>query len=438
MVIDKSDEFQGYIETVCLLIKNKDVHNDIKLELEDHLETLKEEFIASGASYEEAALKAIAHMGDASVIGRQLNSTHKAKLDLRTLIPVIALSVFGLVSMYILQANSLNSRLSDMRIFQKSLIFYILGILIMLGLYFFDYRKLLPYSKYVYIVTLMLLVFTLFFGNHVNGMPFLSIGNININFISVCPLILVTALAGIFHDWNWQSTKGYLIALGIIAVPGWLLLLVSSITTMLIYMIGCIALMLVSKLKLHLTLMPPAGLLSVLYIFIISEPYRTKRLFTFLNPQNDPQGMGWLYLQLHDTISSAGLLGNNTADIHSKIPELHTDFIFTYIAYTFGWLAAAIIIILILAFILRMVHVTSTAKHSYGRLLSAGFVAVLSTQFILSITTSLGISPFFGVSLPFMSFGGSHIIMDMASAGIILSVYRRRNLSNGILVTKTS
>ena len=93
---EKNNKIEEYIETVCSLVKNKDVHSDLKLELEDHLETLKEEFISSGASEEKAADKAIAHMGEASIIGRQLNATHKAKLDLKILMPVIAFQCLDL------------------------------------------------------------------------------------------------------------------------------------------------------------------------------------------------------------------------------------------------------------------------------------------------------------------------------------------------------
>jgi cell division protein FtsW (lipid II flippase) len=434
---EKNTKFEEYIETVCSLVKNKDVHHDIKLELTDHLETLKEDFMTSGSSIKEANDKAIAHMGEASSVGRQLNSAHKRKLDLKIFIPVIAFSVFGLIVMYMIQTNDPTTRIVNMKIFQKSLIFYVIGIVLMGGLYFFDYRKLLPYSKYIFLGTLVLLVFSTFFGKPVNGRAWLSIGNLNIDFIDISPFFLVTALAGIFQDWNWQSTEKFLVGMVLMAIPGWFLL-INGVTTMIIYIIACAVLMIVSKAKLYLALLPAAGVFSSLCLYLITERYRAMRLLTFLNPQKDPAGSGYMYIQLRNAINSAGILGNSTKDIQTRIPELHTDFIFTYITSTFGWIASAVIILLILTFILRMVHVANTAKSSYGKLLSAGFVAILSTQFILSIATSLGISPFFGVSLPFMSFGGSHLIMDMASAGIMLSIHRRRNLSPTVLTSKVS
>lgn len=418
-----------YIEKVCSLIKNKDVHCDVKLELKDHLETLKEEFVSYGTSEEDAALKAISHMGEAAVVGKQLNKAHKAKLDLKLFVPVIAFSVLGLIVMYTLQANNDGVR----KIFEQSLIFYIIGISIMIGLYLFDYRKLLPYSKYIYIGTLALMLATMFLGRYVNGIPFLKIGFINIDFMSISPVLLIISLAGMFQSLNLNSLKGFLLGLFVMALPGLILLITSSLSAMLTYMVACMILMLVSKIRLRYVLSAPAVILTVLYFFLISAPYRLTRLLVFLNPERDPNGAGWIYIELQKAVKSGGFLGNRHTLGKLKLPEAHTDFVFAYMTHAFGWLVACAIVVLILSFILRMIHVSSSAKQSYGKLLSAGLVTLLSTQFILSILANLGISPIMGVSFPFISFGGSHLLMDMTSAGLILSIYSRRNVSFNIL-----
>jgi cell division protein FtsW (lipid II flippase) len=429
MGVETSRIIDEYIEKVCSLVKNKDVHCDIKLELKDHLETLKEEFVSNGASEEDAALKAISHMGEATVVGKQLNKAHKAKLDLKLFVPVIAFSVLGLIVMYTVQANNGGVR----KIFEQSLILYVIGISIMIGLYLFDYRKLLPYSKYIYLGTLVLMLSTIFLGRHVNGSPFLKVGSININFISISPFLLIISLAGMLQSWNLNSLKGFLLGLFLMALPGLFLLIAPSLSAMFVYMTACMILMLVSKIRLRYVLLAPVAVLVFMYFFIISAPYRLARSLVFLNPERDPNGAGWIYLELQKAVKSGGFLGNSLTLGKLNIPEAHTDFIFAYITHTFGWLAASAIVVLILYFILRMVQVTSSAKHSYGKLLSAGLVTILSTQFILSVLANLGISPILGVSFPFISFGGSHLLMDMISAGLILSIYSRRNLSSNVL-----
>lgn len=432
---DKNSSFGEYIEKVCSLVKNKDVHNSIKLELEDHLETLKEEFISSGVSEEEAAIKAVAHMGEASVVGNQLNKTHKAKLDLKIFVPVIAFSVLGLVVMYIIQSSNAVSHAKDIRMFQRSLIFYIIGIFITIGLYLFDYRRILPYSKYIYLATLALMFLTVFFGKYANGLPYLSFGGMSIDFIYISPFLITISLSGIFQEWAWNSLSGFSLGLFLMIIPGLFLFLAPSLSAMFIYMSACVVLMLVSKVKLRWILVPPATLLFFVYLFIISAPYRIARFLVFINPNREPNGAGWIYIQLHNAVNSAGFWGNRSSD-KLNIPEVHTDFVFAYMTHTFGWLAASAIVLLILYFILRMIRVSSSAKYSYGKLLSAGLVTILSAQFILSILVNLGISPMLGVSLPFMSFGGSHLIMDMISAGLMLSIYRRKNLSTAPLTSK--
>jgi cell division protein FtsW (lipid II flippase) len=431
MGVERSRIIDEYIEKVCSLVKNKDVHCDIKLELKDHLETLKEEFVSYGASEEEAALKAISHMGEATVVGKQLNKAHKAKLDLKLFVPVIAFSVLGLIVMYTVQANNVGLR----KIFEHSLIFYIIGISIMIGLYLFDYRKLLPYSKYIYVGTLALMLSTIFLGRHVNGSPFLKIGLINIDFISISPFLLIISLAGMFQSWNLNSLKGFLLGLFLMVLPGLFLLIAPNLSAMFVYMTACMILMLVSKVRLRFVLLVPAAILIFIYFFIISAPYRLARLLVFLNPGRDPKGAGWIYIELKNAVKSGGFLGNSFASGKLNIPEAHTDFVFAYMTHAFGWLAASAVAVLILYFILRMVHVSSSAKHSYGKLLSAGLVTILSTQFILSILANLGISPILGVSFPFISFGGSHLLMDMISAGLILSIYSRRNLSSSLITS---
>ncbi|ERI91532.1 cell cycle protein, FtsW/RodA/SpoVE family [Clostridiales bacterium oral taxon 876 str. F0540] len=420
-------KIEEYINNVCTLVKNKDAHSDIKLELKDHLELLKEEAIQTGLSEEDAIDKAIAHMGDSELVGKQLNKTHKAKLDLKTLIPVLSISLFGLLMMYFIQTNSVVADAKNIKIFEKSLVFYSIGTVLMIGLYIFDYRKLFKYSKYMYAGTIAVLVLTSFFGVKVNGIPYLNIGFAIVNFTDISPFFLVIALAGIFEAWNWDNSLKALLGIGIMFLPI-ILLSKISLSTAAICIVFCSIFMIVSKARRMQIIISIAAVTIVPYFYIIVEPYRSKRMFTFLNPSSDPQGMGWLYIQLHKTLSSAGFLGNGFNLNPRTIPDVHTDFVFAYIVYSFGWLAAIITIIFIAFFIIRMMNTAKATKYSYGKLLVIGFAAAFTTQFILSIATNLGFSPLFGVTMPFMSFGGSHIITDMMSVGLILSVYRRKNL----------
>lgn len=430
----KNNEVQEYINKVCSLIKNKDVHYDINLELQDHMQTLKEEFISSGLSENEATKKVISHMGDPELIGQQLDKTHKAKFGWGFIIPLLGFSLFGLLAMYFIQSNLAVDEAYYVKVFQKNLIFYILGIALMTMLYFFDYRKILPYSKHIYIVSVILLISQLLFGVPVNGKYYFHFSFISIDLVLFSLILLVISLSGILQNFQWDNPYEFLKVLGIIMIPGVLFLLTRSIIYGFLYFVACIiTLIIISKAKIYQVVFCIVVPILGLFTYILSAAYRIKRLTIFLDPASDPENSGWIYLQLKNLLDSSSAFGNGFTIKPNTIPELHTDFIFTYIVYTFGWVAAAIVIALITIFILKLINVAKITKNSYGKLLVSGFTAILTTEFLLNIGMNFGISPIIGVNLPFMSFGGSQLVTNMIAVGLILSVYRRKDISHNLI-----
>jgi cell division protein FtsW (lipid II flippase) len=389
------NDFEVYIKELCKQIRNKDVHSNIKLEISDHLQTLKEEALLAGLSEEEAIDQALARMGDVKLLGKQLNETHKAPMDIKTMLPVMIVSLFGLLVMYYLQFHSIFTEIQDMKVFDKSLIFYLLGILLMLSLSKFDYRKLLKFSKHLYVGTVLILLITVLFGVRVDGVPFLILGFANINFTEITPFLLVMSFAGIFHSWNWKDPRNSWLGVGILAFPILLLLTTSAIATSIICIIGCTAIMLASRasLKQAITFAAAASIWPIFNLVVLSQNY------TF---------------------------GNSLHLTPNLISEVHTDFIFTYIIYSFGWLAAIIAFVLVVFFIWRIWSAAKSVHFSYGKTLAIGLAVTFASQFILSILTNLGLSPLPGVAMPFMSFGGSHLLLEMIAVGLILSIFRRR------------
>ena len=428
----KNNEVQEYINKVCSLIKNKDVHYDINLELEDHMQTLKEEFISSGLSEHEATKKVISHMGDPELIGQQLDKTHKAKFGWGFIIPLLGFSLFGLIAMYFIQSNLAVDEAYYVKVFQKNLIFYILGIALMTMLYFFDYRKILHYSKHIYIVSVIFLISQLLFNTPINGKYYFHFSFISIDLVLFSLILLVISLSGILQNLNLTDTYEFLKFLGIIILPG-VFIITMSMSYGFLYFVACITLMIISKAKIYQFLLCIIATILGLFAYILPVPYRIQRLFTFLNPASDSTNSGWIYLQLKNLMDTSSAFGHGFTIKANTIPELHTDFIFTYIVYTFGWVAAAIIIALITIFIIKLINVATITKNPYGKLLVSGFTAILTTEFLLNIGMNFGISPIIGVSLPFMSFGGSQLVTNMIAVGLILSVYRRKDISHNLI-----
>ncbi|GLC30949.1 FtsW/RodA/SpoVE family cell cycle protein [Clostridium omnivorum] len=421
-----SNEIIGeYIKNVCSLVKNKDAHEEIKLELENHILELSDELISEGTKESEATEKAIAQMGDATVVGSQLNKAHKGNPDWTLLIITLLLSGFGLLSMYFIKISGLASE----EVFYKNLGYFVIGIAIVTGIYFFDYRKLRKYSKYIYIVTLFFAMLAAFTGPQSNGRIHLSLFFTVWNFLDLSVFILIISSCGIFSDWDFSKLENKLKGIGLLALPLLLIASAPSVSACAIYVISFIVLLFGSKANYKYILLIVCALFGLSFFFVLSEPYRISRMLTFVNPQKDPQGAGYLIIQVKKLLIGAGFFGKGLTLTRQALPEPHTDLIFAYIIYTFGWFAGLSIVALASAFIVRIISLATSVKDTYGKLLIKGIAAIFAVEFSWNILMVLGFAPLVGMSLPFISYGGSQFIMNMIAIGLISSVYKRRTLT---------
>ncbi|MGL5084774.1 MAG: FtsW/RodA/SpoVE family cell cycle protein, partial [Clostridium sp.] len=125
--------------------------------------------------------------------------------------------------------------------------------------------------------------------------------------------------------------------------------------------------------------------------------------------------------------SSAGLFGQRGDFPEHMLGLSSSDYILTYIIYTFGWIVGIILIALVIAFIIRIGFIGMNTKDKYGKLIVSGLCALFATQFIFNILMNLNLAPSFSVSLPFVSYGGTALIVNMIAIGIIINVYKWRN-----------
>ncbi|MBU8692077.1 FtsW/RodA/SpoVE family cell cycle protein [Bacillus altitudinis] len=401
-------KFEQYIKNVCKRIKNKDVHASIKLELRDHLYTLKEEAISAGMSEEEAVNQALDQIGDAAILGMQLHETHKTQVDFKTILLVLATCSFGLFVMYYFQFHSHLLHFQDTNIFYKSLIYYVFGLALMFGLFAFDYRRFLPYSWHLYIGTIGMLILTMMIGTRVNGILFLSLNNGSINLTEIFPFLMIISLAGIYQSWNWKNGFKSWLGLAIVTLPIILLHIVGSLSATITFMVICITMMYVSHARMRQLI--PFTAAGIVYLMV--------QLFSLYQA-----GMSHFYQYSLHEFSSNGFQINPYA-----LYDVHTDWMLTYIIYSFGWFAGLAVFILFVTLIYRVVHTAKRVQSAYGKMLMIGLATTFAAKFILSIFTNFGLLPISGVSMPFMSYGGSHILLEMMSVGLLMSIYRRKQL----------
>lgn len=164
----------------------------------------------------------------------------------------------------------------------------------------------------------------------------------------------------------------------------------------------------------------------------ILVPYRMKRLMNFINPWATAKTEGYQLCQSLLAIGTGGIWGVGLGQSRQKrffLPERHTDFIFSVTAEELGLIGCAIIILLFLVFIWRGIVIAIRAKDVYGTILASGITSVIAVQAIINIAVVSGSFPVTGVPLPFISYGGSSLLINLMAAGILLNISRQINKS---------
>ena len=159
----------------------------------------------------------------------------------------------------------------------------------------------------------------------------------------------------------------------------------------------------------------------------LQVPYVAARVNAFLDPFSDLTGDGWQIVQSLYAIGSGGLLGLGLGQSRQKylyLPEEHNDFIFSVVCEELGFLGATAILCLFAALILRGFWIALRARDRYSFLVGSGISAMLALQTILNVAVCTNLVPCTGISLPFFSYGGTALLIQMAEIGILLSVSR--------------
>ncbi|WP_077369388.1 FtsW/RodA/SpoVE family cell cycle protein [Anaerosalibacter sp. Marseille-P3206] len=401
-----------YMDTVCSCVKFREAHNEIRREIETHLIDTVEEHEKEGISREEAIDMTIKQMGDPLDLGRKLNEVHRPKPEWSVLTLVFIFLTIGMAIIY-----TRNSGL-----FQRSLFGVLAGIVVMVLLYFFNYQRFKPLSKYIYLATTILLLTDI-----------RVIINSGFDIAYIAPIVYALSLSGMFSDDEWKKRKG-IINLAIFILPMAVLLYRnswSSLVSVAMYFVVALVIATMSGINIKYILGVAVLTIATGLYSIFNVDYRAQRILMFLNPEVDAQGAGYINVQLKKILTSAGLFGNGfdiDKDLTFTLPEMNTDFVFSYIVYTLGWIVGAIIISLIIVFFIRLIKTSKSIKNSYGRLIVASFTSIFIVQFSYNILMIFGLVPLAGFSLPFISYGSRLNIANMAMIGIISSVYRRKNI----------
>jgi rod shape determining protein RodA len=168
------------------------------------------------------------------------------------------------------------------------------------------------------------------------------------------------------------------------------------------------------------------GAASCPLIWNFLKDYQKERLMVFINPQADPLGSGYNIIQSVIAIGSGGISGKGfmqgTQTQLSFIPEHHTDFIFSVLGEEFGFIGCMTVIVLYYLMLLKTFEIAKKARDREGAILATGIAGMFAVQAIVNISMTLGLLPVAGLTLPFMSYGGSSLLFSYAAVGVLLNI----------------
>ncbi len=310
-----------------------------------------------------------------------------------------------------------------------------------LGLATLLVSALLPFTAYrrlaypLLALTLLLLILVLIPGVGVSrggARRWLHLGGFAFQPAELAKLSLVLYLA---HSLGKKGEKVRMFSIGVLPyliVGGLslgLILLEPDLGTALILGLILFLLLFVAGARLSHLLLTGLLALPVLTLFILGAEYRLRRLLIFLDPWRDPSGSGFQIIQSYIAFGSGQLWGRGLGESRQKLlylPEAHTDFIFSVIGEELGLLGALIVLALFGLIIVRGFRLTLKIGDPFGQYLAFGLTALLGLQALIHMGVVMGLMPTKGLVLPFISYGGSAMVMNLAGAGILLSLSRRR------------
>ncbi|MFB6364993.1 FtsW/RodA/SpoVE family cell cycle protein [Paenibacillus elgii] len=433
-MIREHENVRDYLSSVCLQIRARELHKDIRRELESHLEELVLDKEAEGASREEAVAWAIRQMGDPVSVGRELHRIHKPRMQWGLLLGLIAFLGLGVFVMYSIESSYaiMRPNVFGVEYFSTHKMFFIaLGLPVLLVFYFLDYRKLKAWSLFMYCLAAASMIYVLLFGQQVSGAKsYLSIWRFSIDVTTVSSYLFIAAAAGLLLDW-WKQKHFWLKSIVFFVLfPFVLYAMVPSVSAILFHLVSYGILCGVVTRKWWLALLQTGGLLLMCAVAVITigHQYMKYRLGAFLYPFADPSGGGYMYIQMREALSSAGWWGHGFGVVNPKLPYVHGDLIFTYLVYSFGWGVGIAVAVAAVYFVTRMLHSMGQVREAYGKMLIVAATSIIGAQFGYCIGMSLGLLPIMSITFPFVSYGGTRTLIEIAIVGLVLGIYRRKDM----------
>ena len=388
-------------------------------EIRGHIESQIEDNIADGMSYEEAEKNAVADMGDPVTVGISLDKIHKPQIAWKLLVIVGILSLLGILLQQSIFYQSGYSNLEPFmqemyQLETESFVYSVfIGFVLMCGIYFIDYTVIAKYSKIIglFIITMGILLLAGFFGGDINGVRY----SIGFGFSALLKSI-VCLIIPVFITFRMPNLIvaiimmiSMLIQLTVAILKGWFKISVKKT--------------IVSLWAVFMFL--PIMLLFVMYTFHLLAEYQEARIRSFFSASRE----GFYLTSMLRTFSKDILfVGNSGNDVIGSLPEFNSDYIFSYILNSYGSIAGIVVVAVLAALVMFIFGASIKQKNELGMVMGFGCGMIILLNILLNLLGALGIIPPASSFLPFLSIGRSNILLCYALVGIIMSIYRYKDV----------
>jgi rod shape determining protein RodA len=348
---------------------------------------------------------------------------------------VLLLSGIGLLNIYSAGFSLADSRQTPFYIRQFQWI--LIGLAAMAVVFFVDYRVLSRHAYLIYALSIVLLILVMLTGYATRGSQrWIAIGGFTFQPSELAKLTLILALAKYFdrHRLGGDHTlKDLPVPFLLVMIPFMLILKQPDLGTALILLILFLSFVFFVGLDWR-SFLAAAGtgiVLAPLGWFLLKD-YQKERILTFFNPERDPLGSGYHIIQSMIAVGSGGLFGKGFlkgSQTQLKfLPEQQTDFVFSVFAEEWGFLGGLILMLMFLSLILWGIKIVIHSKDYLGALVAFGITMLIFWEVFINISMVLGILPVVGIPLPFLSYGGSSLVILMVAIGLLMNISVRRFL----------
>lgn len=419
---------EEYIKKLLEQVRFKKAHKGIEDEIRAHIEDQISDNMAAGMDRESAEKAAVADMGDPVEIGISMDRVHKPHLAWSMVIAALVVGILGSIIHILITKDAVAS---GKEIFVNGsdnyILYTIFGIIAMILFYLIDYTNIAKYSKFI--VAALLVQFMLVIND-----TLIVIGHEGI-FASSLMLLMVPAYAGIIYKYRGKGFGALIKSLLWIIIPCGIVFIKFQKMPAVVMTISMLAQLTIAIIKgwIKVPKIPvivsmwafftaiPVACLAIMYRFGLLAQYQMDRIRVMLNTDSEAY---YTIRMVREITKSASQSGQASSDIIGVLPNPDSYFILTYILATWGDIVLMAVITVVAAVIVAGFVISSKARNQLGIVMGSGCMMALAVNAIANMCAGFGVTPYFSSFFPFISSGGSNLLISYAFLGIVMSIYK--------------